>query len=166
MKTRVMITGVKETEYLAANLRDLEPVLTAEERGKALVKGFDVLGVEGGSDTIYHYRIAANLAPDDLGKWAFRAAEIDCTGATGRTWGNGTKGPMEADVTFTAVAVASIELSVIQSDAERRTEQAKTESTAYKAQRQALTALEAQVRERLAKSATADAGTTGKASKS
>jgi hypothetical protein len=156
MKTRVMITGAKTTEYLAAALRDLEAVLTPEERAKASVKGFDVLGVEGGSDTIYHYRIAATLAPADLDKWAFRAVEFDCTGATGRTWGNGQKGPMEADVTFTAVAVTPIDLSVIQADAERRAEQAKTETDAYKAQRQALTALEAAVRERLAKAQTGE----------
>ena len=165
MKTRVMITGAKNTEYLAAALRDLEAVLTPEERAKALVKGFDVLGVEGGCDTIYLYRIPATLAPADLDMWAFRAVEFDCTGATGRTWGNGTKGPMDADVTFTAVAVTPIDLSVIQADAQRRSEQAKTESDAYKAQRQALVALEAQVRERLTKAAAGDTSGTTKPGK-
>jgi hypothetical protein len=162
MKNRIMITGVKPADYLTGFFRDNEAVLTAEERAAALVKGWDIAGVEGGSDEIYHYRIPANLAPDDVGKWTFKAVEIDCTGASGRTWGNGQKGPMDADVTFNAVEIKPIDLAALSADAERRVQQAHTQSEAFKQQRAALTALEAKVKERLAK---AQAGETGKASK-
>lgn len=162
MKNRIMITGVKPADYLTGFFRDNEAVLTAEEKAAAYVKGWDIAGVEGGSDEIYHYRIAANLAPDDVGKWTFKAVEIDCTGASGRTWGNGQKGPMDADVTFNAVEIKPIDLAALQSDADRRVQQAHTQSEAFKQQRAALTALEAKVKERLAK---AQAGETGKSSK-
>ncbi len=159
MKTLVMITGVKENEYLSGYFRENESVLTPEERAAALVTGYDILGVEGGSDTVYHYRISRSQAPTDMAKWAFRAAEIDCTGATGRVWGTGQKGPMDADVTFNAVAVTGIDLAVIQKEAERRNEQAKLDSDAYKLQRKTLDALEAKVKARLstAQSAAPDA---------
>ncbi|MBA2680556.1 MAG: hypothetical protein H0U76_19440 [Ktedonobacteraceae bacterium] len=156
MKTLVMITGVLAKDYLTGYFKENEDKLTPQERAAAMVKGFDILGVEGGSDTIYHYRISASQAPTDLAKWAFRAAEIDCIGASGRTWGNGQKGPMDADVTFTAIEVKAVELAVIQKEAERRNEQAKLDSDAYKAQRRALDALEVAVKARLAQ-ATADA---------
>jgi hypothetical protein len=152
-----MITGVKPTEYLTGYFRENELVLTAEERAAATIKGWDIAGVEGGADEIYHYRLPANLAPQDMGKWAFKAVEIDCTGAQGRTWGNGQKGPMDADVTFSAVAVVAIDLAAIQQDAEQRTQQAQTMSDAYKVQRKEMDALEAKVKERLTKAQVAEA---------
>ncbi len=162
LKNRIMITAVKATEYLPGYFRENEAVLTPEERQAALVKGWDVAGVEGGSDEIYHYRVPANLAPPDLGKWSFRAVEMDCTGATGRTWGNGQKGPVDADITFNAVAVTAIELSIIQADADARAQQAQSLSDAYKLQRKSLEALEAKVKERLSKAQIAEAPTSRK----
>jgi hypothetical protein len=162
MKNRIMITGVKPADYLSGFFRDNEAILTAEERAAALVKGWDIAGVEGGSDEIYHYRIPANLAPDDIGKWSFKAVEIDCSGASGRTWGNGQKGPMDADVTFNAVEIKQIDLAALSADAERRAQQAQTQSDAYKLQRAALTALETKVKERLAKVQAAEGGKSSK----
>ncbi len=149
MKAQGMATLVKSTDYLSGYFRQNEALLSKEEREAALVKGWDILAVEGGSDTVFHYRIPAALAPNGIEKWAFSALEFDCSGATGRTWVNGQSGPVDADITFTCVAVKQIDLAVIKQEAERRAAEATTQSEQYKKQRAALTALEAKVKERL-----------------
>ena len=142
------ITGVKTTSYLTGYFRQNETLLTKDEREAALIKGWDILAVEGGSDTIYHYRVPATLA-QGAEKLAFKAVEFECSGATGRTWVNGQTGPMEADVTFNVVAIRNIDLSIVQKEAEERMNQAEKQSEDYKKQRTALTALEQKVRDRL-----------------
>ena len=53
-------------------------------------------------------RFSADLAPQDFGDWAFQAVEVECSGASGRTWSNGQKGPMEAEVAWLDQAEAKV----------------------------------------------------------
>src|SRR5690348_7616935 len=106
MKRLIMATTLLRTDYLPSQFKTLEAMMTAEEKLAASVKGWDILGVEGGSETIYHHRIPDTLAPKNLtADMAFTPMELDCTEATGRVWGNGQAGPQEADVTFTVVSL-------------------------------------------------------------
>ena len=149
MKALAMVTLVKSTDYLTGYFRQNEVLLSKDEREAALVKGWDLVAIEGGSDTVFHYRIPAALAPQGIEKWAFSAVEFDCTGATGRTWVNGQSGPVDADVTFLCVDAKQVGLEVIKKEAERRATEATAQSEQYKKQRTALTTLEAKVKERL-----------------
>jgi hypothetical protein len=152
MIRNVMPTKVVRTEYLPSQFKALELVMTPDEKAQATVKGWDILGVEGGSETIYHHRIPDTLAPKDFtADMAFTPLRLDCVEATGRTWGNGQRGPQEADVTFSAVSIAVIGLDVLKSEAKDRSDQATTQSEAYKLQRRTLDALEAVIKDRLAK---------------
>ena len=150
MKAQGMVTAIKAADYLSGYFRQNEAQLTKEERDAALVKGWDISAVEGGSDVVFHYRIPAALAPNDIHTWAFSAVEFDCSGASGRTWVSGQQaGAVDADVTFTVVGVKQIDLAVIKKEAERRATEATMQSEQYKKQRATLTTLEAKVKERL-----------------
>lgn len=168
MHRNIMPTKVVRTEYLPSQFKALEPMMTAEEKLAASVKGWDILGVEGGSETIYHHRIPDTLAPKDFtADMAFTPLRLDCVEATGRSWGNGQRGPQEADVTFSAVSIDIIGLDVLKSEAKTRSDQATTQSDGYKLQRRTLDALEATIKDRLAKlqTATVDSAAAGKSGK-
>ncbi len=161
MNRNIMPTKLVRTEYLPTQFKALEPMMTAEEKLAATVKGWDILGVEGGSETIYHHRIPDTLAPKDLTTdMAFTPMRLDCTEATGRVWGReGQSGPQEADVTFTAVSLQLIDLAVLRQEAKDRSDDATRQSEAYKLQRKTLDALAASIKDRLAKAQAAPADT-------
>src|SRR5262245_7673425 len=113
MKAQILATSVEPTEYLAPALADLEPVMTAEEREAAAIKGWVIKGVEPGGEEVFSFRVAADHAPDDISTRIFQPLEIDCRGVTGRGWirSGQTKGSVDATITFQAVAVTPIEMT-------------------------------------------------------
>ena len=162
MRAHIMITSVEINDYLSGWFRQNETLLTPEEKKSALTKGFIVKGVEGGSDTVYQYRLAVDKAPPDMADWAFRAAEVESVEASGRTWSSGTAGPLDADVTFTVASLKEVDIKVLRDDAKRRQAEGQMESEAYRRKRAGLTALEAQVKDRLSKAQAPTDAKTGK----
>src|SRR5262249_27342677 len=144
-------TSVEPTEYLAPALADLEPVMTAEEREAALVKGWVIKGVEPGGEEVFSFRVAADHAPDDITSRIFQPLEIDCRGVTGRGWirSGQTKGSVEATITFQAAAVTPIEMSAILEEQRRRQAQVKADSEQRTVQRDHLNRLRLRIEDRL-----------------
>jgi hypothetical protein len=160
MKALVVITGVEPTQYVAPQMRTLEALMTEEEKARAHIKGWDLKGVEPGGDEVFTFRVAADSVDKDIALKVFQPAEIDCRGVSGRGWvRNGqTSGSVEATVTFQAVAVRFVDMSVVLEEQKRRQEQAELERERRKAQREFFDQLAKQVQQRLAGQA---GGTTG-----
>jgi hypothetical protein len=151
MKAQILATSVEPTEYLSPSLADLEPIMTAEEREAAVVKGWVIKGVEPGSDEVFTFRVAAENAPDDIATRIFQPLEVDCRGVTGRGWirSGQTKGSVEATITFQAAAVAPIEMAAILEEQRRRQSQAKAEGERRTIQRDHLNRLRTRIEDRL-----------------
>ena len=151
MKAQILATSVEPTEYLAPALADLEPIMTAEEREAAAIKGWVIKGVEPGGEEVFSFRVAADHAPDDISSRIFQPLEIDCRGVTGRGWirSGQTKGSVEATITFQAVAVTPIEMTAILEEQRRRQQQVKADSERRTVQRDYLTRLRTRVEDRL-----------------
>src|SRR5262249_54152289 len=151
MKAQILATSVEPTEYLAAALADLEPVMTAEEREAAAIKGWVIKGVEPGGEEVFSFRVAADHAPDDISSRIFQPLEIDCRGVTGRGWirSGQTKGSVEATITFQAAAVTPIEMTAILEEQRRRQQQVKADSERRTVQRDYVTRLRTRIEDRL-----------------
>lgn len=151
MRAQILMTSVEPTEYLSPSLSDLEPLMTAEEKERAVVKGWLVKGVEPGSDEVFTFRIGAEQAPADIDQRVFQPMEVDCRGVTGRGWvrSGQTKGSVEATITFQAVAITPIEMSVVLQEQQRRAAQAKADNERRSAQRDFATRMRAQIEDRL-----------------
>ena len=160
MKSQILVTSVEPTDYFAPALADLEPVMTAEEKESALIKGWVIKGVEPGGDEVFSFRIAADHAPTDLDQRIFQPVEIDSRGVTGRGWirGGQTKGSVEATITFQAVAVTPLEMSAIVQEQQRRQQQAKADNERRTVQRDYLTRLRSRIEERVKGGAAEPAG--------
>lgn len=151
MKAQILLTGVDPTEYLSPQFADLEPLMTEPERAQATVKGWIVKGVEPGGDDVWQFRIAQDAAPKNIVEKVFQPYEVDCRGVTGRGWirSGQTKGSVDATITFQAVALTPLDMTVILEEQARRQKQAQDERERRTAQREALNALRIQVEARL-----------------
>src|SRR5258708_6844573 len=147
MKAQILATSVEPTEYLVPALADLESVMTPDERESALVKGWLIKGIEPGGDDVFSFRIAVDHAPDDIASRIFQPLEIDCRGVTARGWirGGQTKGSVDANITFQAVAVTPIEMTAILEEQRRRQQQVKADSERRSVQRDFLARLRTRI---------------------
>jgi hypothetical protein len=170
MKALIMITGVQPTQYLAPALKALEALLTEEEKAQALVRGWDLQGVEPGGDEVFTFRIPADSCDKDIAQKVFQAAEVDCRGVSGRGFirSGQTSGSVEANITFQAVGVRLVDMQDVLAEQQRRQQQAEFDAQRRVAQRKAVEELTRRVQARLAGSGGAlaePAAVNGKASK-
>jgi hypothetical protein len=151
MKAQILVVAVDPTEYTHLSLRDLEPVLTPDEKEAAQVKGWLLKGVEVGGDEVYGFRIPADHASPEVATWIFEAVEVETSGVVARGWvrAGQTSGSVEASVTFQASEVRKVERQVVLAEHQARQRQAKEDGKTRKAQRDAMTALRAKVEARL-----------------
>ncbi len=152
MKSLILMTGVEPTEYVTPQLRELEAFMTPDERDQALIKGWNVKGVEPGGDDVFTYRIAAEHAPADIESLVFSPVEVDSRGVTGRGYvrSGQTKGSVASDtIIFQAVALTPATLEAIQAEQKRRAAQAKADTARRSGVRDRYTALRAAIELRI-----------------
>jgi hypothetical protein len=151
-KLMLLVTAIEPTDYSDPQLRDLEPVMTDAEREAALVKGWNVKGVEPGGDDVFVARIAADMAPPDIETFLFQPVEIDARSVSGRGFirSGQTQGSVSSDtITFSAVTVTKVEMTVIMDEQRRRTEQAKAASQSRTIRRDYMRRLRERIEDRL-----------------
>jgi hypothetical protein len=151
-KLTMLVTGVEPTEYLDAQLRDLEAVMTEAEKDIGQVKGWNVKGVEPGGDDVFIARIAADMAPDNIEGLLFKPVEVDARSVSGRAFirSGQAQGSVTSDtITFAAVAITPVDMSVIMQEQQRRADQAKASTQARTIRRDYIKRLRTQIEDRL-----------------